>query len=788
MKTRFDISGMSCAACQARVEKAVAVLDGVFDAQVNLLQKRLDVTYDEKKVSAAQLVSAVEKAGYGAAVHTGGGSVVPEEYALKKRFLLSLIFLIPLLWGHFFHLPALWQLVLTLPVVGLNRKFFTGGLRQLFKGDPNMDSLVALGAGTSVVFSVWEWMRGGQHLYFESATMILTLVTLGKWLEVSAKAKTTGALLQLVQLLPAEASVRRNGREVRLPLSEIKAGNEIVLRAGERIACDGLILSGTGTTDESALTGESLPCEKSAGSSVWAGTLLISGFITFRAEKIGRETSFGRLVTLVEDAAASKAPIARLADKVSAVFVPAVIAIALITFGVWYFSGASFDFALTCAVSVLVISCPCALGLATPTAITVGLGVGARHHILIKSAALLEELSRTGRVVFDKTGTLTTGKMNVSRVVPADGVRIDDLWRAALQAEYGSEHPFARAVVAQAKERQITCTAVQSFEQVPGLGVRAETENGTFWGGNAKAMQVWGVPVPQAQQAVQDGARNGESVLFFAHNNRFLGAIYFADRLKDSARKGVVQLKRLGFKILLLSGDNEQTCKAVARSAGIEDVVGGALPQEKEAIVCRLQAQGEKVAVVGDGINDAPALMRANIGMTLGGGTDIAAQSAGIILLKDDICAVAVAVSLARAVMRNIKQNLFWAFFYNVLGIPLAAGVFYKAFGWRLNPVFAAAAMSLSSVCVVSNALRLRFFKPDFSTKETSDMQKILTIEGMMCGHCAAHVERALAALGAAVKVDLATKTAVVTAGVEIPDEALKEAVRNAGYEVTAIQ
>ena len=789
MRTRFDISGMSCAACQARVEKVVSRLDGVSAVRVNLLQNRLDAQYDETKLGTAQIIAAVEQAGYGARMHQEQPSDnATEEIRLQKRFWFSLVFLLPLLAGHFFHLPVGLQFIFSLPVLVLNRKFFTNGFGQLFRGAPNMDSLVALGAGASVAFSLWAWTQGEHHFYFESAAMILTLVTLGKWLEARAKTKTSGALLQLVRLLPADAAVKRGGKEVRLPAGEIQTGDELAVRAGERIACDGVVLSGTGTADESALTGESLPREKGAGAPVWAGTLLTSGFIMVRAEKTGKETSFSRLIALVEEASASKAPIARLADKVSAVFVPAVMAVSLVTFSAWVFSGAPFNFALSCAISVLVISCPCALGLATPTAIMVGLGVGAKNGILMKSAAVLEELSRVSCVVLDKTGTLTTGQMAVSRAVTADGVSAADLWRSAYTAEYGSDHPFARAVVAYAQGQNIPHEEVKSFEQEQGLGVRAQTTSGVFCGGNAKAMRAWGVEVPHADELLQCGAQRGESVLFFARGKQFLGAVYFADALKPSARAGVALLHKAGLKLLLLSGDNEQTTAAVARAAGIKEAVGGVLPHDKEAVIRRLQEKGEKVAMVGDGINDAPALARAHVGITLGGGTDIAAESAGVVLLKGDVRGISGAFNLSRAVMRNIKQNLFWAFFYNVLGIPLAAGIFYKAFGWQLSPVFAAAAMSLSSLCVVSNALRLRFFKPENSLQENCDMTKTLTIEGMMCGHCAAHVQRALAALGAQVKVDLAKKTAVVTAGQEIPDEVLKEAVRNAGYEVTAIQ
>ena len=768
-------------------------LKGVHAAQVNLLQNFLDAEYNEHVLAPADIIAAVERAGYGASAAQDQTLTPPngadaDAAILRRRFWGSLVFLVPLLGGHFFHLPPAWQLIFTLPVLWLNRKIFTNGLKKLTHLAPTMDSLIALGAGASVLFSLWVWARGETHVYFESAAMILTLVTLGKWLEARAKAKTTDALTQLVRLLPAQAVVRRGGKEISVPAADVQAGEEVLVRAGERIACDGTVISGTGAADEAALTGESLPQEKEAGAKVWAGTLLLSGFITLRAEKTGAQTFFAALVALVEQAASGKAPVARLADKVSAVFVPAVMLLACVTLGAWLWAGASFAFALTCAVSVLVISCPCALGLATPAAITAGMGAGARCGIFIKSPAVLEEAARVTRAVLDKTGTITTGKMRVVRAVPADEVSETDLIAAAAALEYGSQHPFARAAVAYAQARGITPQPVSGFEQLQGLGVRAVLNGQTLGGGNLKALAAWHIDAPQATPWAQQAAARGENALFFARDGKFLGALFFADFLKDRAREAVALLRRAGLKILLLSGDNPAAAQAVAQQAGIAEVKAGVLPQEKEKVIRTLQAAGEKVAMAGDGINDAPALARADVGIALTGGTDVAAVRADIVLVNPDVRALPAVFMLARAVLKNIRQNLFWAFFYNALGIPLAAGVFYPLFGWQLNPVFAAAAMSLSSLCVVGNALRLRAFRPDFLQKGSVLMQKTLTIEGMMCAHCAAHVEKALAALGAQAKVDLSAKTARVTCAAEISDDALKEAVRKAGYEVTSVR
>lgn len=829
MKKKFNVTGMTCSACQAHVERAVAKLPGVRSATVNLLQNTLITEYDEDRLNAQDIISAVRAAGYDAfAPGEEMGVISPQRAAkeeairLKNRFMASVLFLLPLLYvamGDMFSFPlpqgietnpgifALTQFLLTCPILSVNRRFFTNGFKRLLRGAPNMDSLIALGAGAALLSGIWglfrilglmehpDWTAAfeTQHkLYFESAAMILTLVTLGKWLEARAKVKTSDALSALVRLIPAEASVLRNGKEVTVPVEGLVPGDMVVVRAGERIAADGVVIEGGGAADESALTGESVPQDKPIGAEVAAGTLLASGYIELRVERTGRDTVLAQIVTLVEEAAGSKAPIARLADRVSAVFVPAVIAIALLTLIVWLAQGTSFSFALSAAVSVLVISCPCALGLATPTAIMVGTGSAARNGILVKSAAALERAQKVTTVVLDKTGTVTTGQMQVASVVPAKGITEKELLEQAASLEYFSQHPFARALATYADQRNTPLLQVSGFELIPGRGICAQEGNQTLAGGNLTYMQELGVAVADADVCLKQAAEKGRTPLFFARGKSYLGMISFSDTIKESAKSAVQLLQKMHLEVILLTGDNEQTAQCVAQAAGIKQVIAGVLPQEKEAVIRRLQDEGKTVAMVGDGVNDAPALVRADVGMALGAGTDVAVESADMVLMKNDLTGVATALQLSRAVLRNIKQNLFWAFIYNLLGIPLAAGVLYLPFGWKLSPMFAAAAMSLSSVCVVTNALRLRFFKPvhlfEKTEKEEKGMRKTLIIEGMVCSHCAGRVERALNAIpGIQAKVDLGRKCAVVETNAEINDEVLKQAVQKAGYEVVAI-
>lgn len=827
MQRKFLVSGMTCSACQAHVEKAVSLIPGVHSAVVNLLQNTLYVDYDGDKLVPADIVSAVRRAGYD--VPSEKQNTAPQALAqaqaetLKMRFWFSLGFLLPLMYvnmGHMagglvpagiMHNPGIFVLVqflLVLPVLFLNRQFFTRGLKQLFLGAPNMDSLVALGSGAAVISGVWtlfkvlylmqpeNWSAAFEtagNLYFESAAMILTLVTLGKWLEARAKVKTSAAISALVRLLPAQATVIRSGQEVQIPVEGVVPGDILAVRSGERIAADGEIAQGSGWTDESALTGESVPQDKTAGAKVAAGTLLTNGYLQVRVLRTGKDTTLSQIISLVEAASGSKAPIARLADRVSAVFVPAVLGIALLTVVVWLFAGQDFSFALSAAISVLVISCPCALGLATPTAIMVGTGTAARNGILVKSAAVLERANRITTVVLDKTGTVTTGKMQVSAVLPAKGITEEELISQAAGLEQFSQHPFARALVQYSKSKNISLPPGENFALEPGCGVIAQVGGETLRGGNLKWLSACGIEIPQGDTLSAGAAQGGKIPIFFARGKKYLGAVLYADTIKPTAAETVAQLKQKGLKTVLLTGDNELTAREVARQTGIETVIAGVLPQDKEAVISRLQASGEVVAMAGDGVNDAPALVRADVGISFGNGTDVAAESADMVLLKNDLTGVLVALELSRAVLNNIKENLFWAFFYNILAIPLAAGVLYGPLGWKLNPMVAAAAMSFSSVCVVTNALRLRFFKPaevkNKQTKGEKHMRKTLIIEGMVCGHCAARVERALNALpGVEARVNLGKKMAVVESAAALDEEVLKKTVQDAGYEVVSIQ
>ncbi len=792
MKQLFSVTGMSCAVCKMHVENAVRALPGVTQAEVDLLQNRLTVQYDQAQLSAAQIIRAVQNAGYGAREFSA--SAPTEDKILQRRFWFSAVFLMALMlvsMVHVWQIPAIWQLVLTLPVLWLNRRFFTQGFFQLYKRTPTMDSLVALGATAAVGQSVWALLAHQHGLYFESAAMIVTLVTLGKWLESRAKAKTTRAIAALARLLPTNARVRRNGEEITVPLADVLFGDTLLIRAGQRIAADGIITLGTGTADESMLTGESLPQEKAPGACVTAGTVLTSGYVEVAVQKTGADTVLSQLISLVASAANSKAPLARLADRVSRVFVPVVMGIAALTFLVWYFCGAGVSFALTCAVSVLVISCPCALGLATPTALMVGMGVGAKRGILIKSAEALERAQAITSVVLDKTGTVTTGRLEVAQVMAARGVSEGELLSQAVSLEKLSAHPLAIALVKKKFSREnFLIKNVSNLEEFPGLGIRAQDGNEWICGGNLKAMHTWGIDVPDGEEQVRAAAAQGQTVLFFARAGRYLGAIGFSDCIKPTSKQAVALLQKMGKQVILLTGDNPQTAAYVATQVGITAVQAGVWPAEKRTYLAALQQAGQVVAMVGDGINDAPSLAQADVGIALGSGTDVAAATADLILMRPDLREVATALQLSRATLRNIQENLFWAFFYNVLCIPLAAGVFYPLWGWQLHPMLAAAAMSVSSVCVVANALRLSRFKPSFTdTKEEATMIKILEIKGMMCGHCAGHVARALNAIaGVKATVDLAHQTATVQSAAPVEDAVLIAAVQNAGYEVTAIR
>lgn len=844
MTEKFVVTGMTCAACAAHVEKAAGAVAGVDSAAVNLMLGTLVCSYDRDKASPQAIIAAVEAAGYGAAPADDAKRDIRREQdaaakAMGRRLLWSAVCLVPLFYlsmGHMLGLPvpafmhrqpllaAAVQLALCLPILILNRAYFTVGFSRLFKGSPNMDSLVALGAAAGLAYSLIEMgllcagqLTGMPDLYFESAGMILTLVTVGKYLEERSKDKTTGAITALLALAPETAVVRRNGTEVTVAADQIRAGETVIIRQGGRIPVDGTVTKGSGAVDESALTGESMPVEKEPGSSAVSATVLTSGYLELTADRVGADTTLSQIVQLMEQAAASKAPISRLADKISAVFVPVVISIAVLAAVLWAtVGGMGVRFCLSIGIAVLVISCPCALGLATPVAITVATGKAAEKGILIKSAASLELLGRVDTVVLDKTGTVTAGTPQVTDVLCVPGVTEEELLCAAASLEKPSGHPLADAIVQESARRSIPLCAVSDFTAVPGGGVQAVLDGKTLYAGNDRYMTLIGAGTVSLRAAAEALAAAGKTPLYFAEEQQLLGVIAVADVVKPDSAAAIAALRRSGREVVLLTGDDRRTAEAIARQVGVERVIAQVLPQDKARCVEELQKNGRLVAMVGDGVNDAPALVTADVGLAIGAGTDVAIESADVVLMHNSLMDIVDAAALSRATLRNIRQNLFWAFFYNAIGIPVAAGALYPALQLTLDPMLAAAAMSLSSVCVVSNALRLRGWKgvpadshvsldksadlTDNSTvhtdymntaapaaqQEEPTMQKTLTIEGMMCAHCAAHVEKALNALpGVTAVVDLAAKTAVVTG--DAGDEALKKAVADAGYQVTDI-
>ncbi len=831
MQEKFVVTGMTCAACSAHVEKAAGQLPGVNSAVVNLMLGTMLVDYDPEKVTAEQIISAVESGGYGAKRAADVKQDVRREQdealvKMRRRLVWSIVCLVPLFYismGHMMGLPlpgfltashlthAISQLVFCIPILILNRSYFTVGFSQLFRRSPNMDTLVALGASAGLLYSLIEMVRlaagqvsGMPELYFESAGMICALVTVGKYLEERSKGKTTDAISALLALAPDSAVVKRGGVEVTVAAEDIRKGDIVVVRQGGKIPVDGVVVSGSGSVDESAITGESLPVEKNVGDTVTSATVNQSGYLELEATRVGDDTTLSQIVKLMEEASSSKAPISRLADKISGVFVPVVMSIALAAALLWAFvGGQSVQFCLSVGIAVLVISCPCALGLATPVAIMVGTGKAAENGILIKSAQSLELMGRVNTVVLDKTGTVTEGKPRLTDCFAAEGVTEEELLCVAASVEQPSEHPLSRAVTEAAQERHIPLCDVADFAAVPGGGVQAKLHDKTIFAGNAPYMEAKGVNITAFAQQAAAWAEDGKTVLYFAEEGRALGVIAVADTVKPDSAAAIVALKQSGCRVVLLTGDNAQTANAIARQVGVDQVISQVLPQDKAACVERLQKEGQLVAMVGDGINDAPALVQADVGLAIGAGTDIAIESADIVLMKSSLADVASAAELSRAVLRNIRQNLFWAFFYNSVGIPVAAGVLYPALGLLLNPMIAAACMSLSSVCVVSNALRLRLWKPRLkavshaapsaaehnteSNEEEPIMKKTVTIEGMMCAHCVAHVEKALTALpGVKATVDLTSGTAVVEG--DVTDEAIRAAVTEAGYTVKGIQ
>ncbi|MBR6791009.1 MAG: cadmium-translocating P-type ATPase [Oscillospiraceae bacterium] len=853
-KKKFNITGMTCAACSAHVEKALKKTEGVSEAEVSLMTNCAVVTYDENAIDDAGVIQAVEKSGYGASLPETGKKETAvsnrpdhggELKAMKKRLIASAVFSVPLSYlcmGHMFGWPlpgfflgdrniftlALTQFLLLIPILFLNNKYFRVGFKTLFRGSPNMDSLIAIGSSSATVYGIismyqlgYALFDGDIHrahesamaLYFESAGMILTLISLGKFLEARAKAHTSDAISGLIALRPQTAVILRGEEEVEVPTAELEKGDMIVIRSGQTIPVDGVVESGSGSVDESALTGESLPVSKEPGSRVTGASICRTGYFRFRATEVGEDTTLSQIIRLMEDAASSKAPIARMADRISGVFVPVVIAIALLAGIAWLIAGESVSFALNMAISVLVISCPCALGLATPTAIMVGTGTGARNGILIKSAEALETAHKIDTVVLDKTGTITEGKPRVTDIIAVGRFPADKVLSLAASLEKQSEHPLADAVLHCAEEREVPLCGVSDYETLPGMGIRGTADGKGLLIGSARLLRDRGVPTGEYVKTAEELSSEGKTPLFIAADSELTGIIAVADPVRPTSRSAIRELEEMGVRVVMLTGDNKTTAEAIRARLNIDTAVAEVLPQDKETHVAALQQRGHQVAMVGDGINDAPALARSNVGVAIGAGTDIAIESADVVLVRSDLRDVPAMIRLSRAVMRNIRQNLFWALFYNSIGIPLAAGVLYAAFSLKLNPVFAAAAMSLSSFCVVTNALRLRLFRPrreeavDASSEMTADLciseavsaseykekgetvMKTMKIEGMMCPHCSGRVEKALNALdGVTAVVDLAAGTASITLTGDVSDEALTAAVTDAGYEVTGIE
>ena len=827
MKLKFDITGMSCSACSAAVERSVKKLDGINSAEVSLLTNSMTADFDSDKTNEQAIINAVVSAGYGASVHGKTENKTPKKNEnnelreMKTRLIISFACLIPLMYiamGHMISLPlpsflegvnngvsfSFIQFLLTLPIMYVNRKYYLNGFKSLFRKNPNMDTLVATGSLAAILYGIYSVFAIGNsigngdtetassllhNLYFESGAMILTLITLGKFFEARSKNKTSEAISKLIELTPDTATVERNSMPMQIPVDQVKPGDTVIVKPGESIPVDGTITEGHTSVDESAITGESIPVEKAVGDTVTAGTVNKNGYIRFTAEKVGEDTALSKILRLVEEAASSKAPIAKLADKVSGIFVPAVMIIAVITFVLWMIIKKDFALALDLAVSVLVISCPCALGLATPTAIMVGTGKGASEGILIRSAESLETAHKIDTVVLDKTGTVTEGKPAVTDILTAVNVTNEELLTFAYAAENLSEHPLSVAVSQKAESLKIKLLIASDFENIPGRGITAKVNSETVFAGNILMMKENGIDVSGFEKSADTLSSQGKTPLFFAKNSTFLGIIAVADTIKDTSAEAVKAFEKMGIDVIMLTGDNEKTAKYIAEKAGIKKVISGVLPDGKEEVIRQLQNENKKVAMIGDGINDAPALTRADVGIAIGAGTDIAIESADIVLMKSDLNDAVGAVRLSKAVIRNIKQNLFWAFFYNTLGIPLAAGALLIPLGIKLSPMIGAACMSMSSVCVVLNALRLRFFSYKKETERKIRMKKTIYIDGMMCHHCTGRVDKVLNALdGITAQVSLEDKCAYVTLEKDYSDNELRTIIENEGYTVTDIK
>lgn len=851
MKEKFDVTGMTCSACSSRVEKCVSKLEGVQEVSVNLLTNSMQVEFDETVLQEDQIIGAVVKAGYGASPKTATNNVktvakrenpvYDEQQNMKMRLTVSFLFLIPLMYvsmGHMVGLPlpswlegtengvsfAFTQLLLCLPVIYVNRKYYIKGFQNLYHLSPNMDSLIAVGSCASLVYGIFAIYRMsyglGQgnmeivhryyhDLYFESAAMILALITVGKYLEARSKGKTSEAITKLLDLAPKTAVVQRGGKEEEIPVEMVQAGDIVVVRPGNSIPVDGFIIEGSTSVDEAAITGESIPVHKQVNDTVIAATINKSGYIRFKATRVGDDTTFAQIVRLVEEASSSKAPIAKIADKIAGIFVPTVMGISLVTLLVWLAVGAGVEFALSCAISVLVISCPCALGLATPVAIMVGTGKGAENGILIKSGEALETAHNIQSVVLDKTGTITQGQPIVTDWETI--IKENEFLSIVAGLEEKSGHPLAEAILDFTKKKATIPVKIEEFDEVPGRGIKGKAGDVWYFAGNRKLMEENGIYFKEYEKKMESLADEGKTPMLFADEKKVFGMIAVADVVKPTSFQAVQQFKELGIEVVMLTGDNRRTAEAIRKQMDIDTVIAEVLPTDKEREIVKLQSQGKKVAMIGDGINDAPALARADIGMAIGAGTDVAIESADVVLMKNDLLDAVTAIRLSKAVIRNIKQNLFWAFFYNTLGIPIAAGLFYHALGLKLNPMIGAAAMSCSSIFVVTNALRLKRFKASRGVESNREKEEdkeamlqsnkidiyhkeenimiTMKINGMMCPHCQAAVKKALEAFeGIQADVSLEDKAAYITAAGEVDKEALKKAVIDAGYEVVSVE
>lgn len=840
MVKNFDVTGMTCSACSSHVEKSVVKLDGINKVSVNLLTNSMQVDYDENKLSDSDICFAVQDAGYGASVRGNESkaqdavkidSVEKNISNMKLRLIVSIVFLVPLMYvsmGNmiyqwigidmpefymdFFHgdenalIFGFTQLVLLMPILFANQKYFKNGFHTLVKRSPNMDSLIAIGASAAIAYGIYAIYRIGygmghgdmdtvhsfsHDLYFESAGTILTLITVGKYLETRSKGKTSEAISKLMNLAPKTVTVIREGEERTISVKDISVGDEFIIKPGESVAVDGVILEGKSSFDEAVITGESIPVLKQEGDNVVSASINKSGLIRARAVKVGEDTTISQIIKLVEEASSSKAPIARLADKISGIFVPVVISIALATAVIWLIAGADLEFAMSCAIAVLVISCPCALGLATPVAIMVGTGKGAENGILIKSGEALERAHLVDTVVLDKTGTITAGKPVVTDIDCFDIISKEELLQLAGTLERGSEHPLAEAIVNRCRQDEINILDVTGFQAVFGKGIEGYINNVKYYAGNELMMSENGISVPtEAHDRINSLSKEGKTPLIFARDRELIGVISVADVVKPTSAEAVRLLKKENVNVIMLTGDNEITARAITKQVGIDEVIAQVLPTHKEQKITELKNSGHVVAMVGDGINDAPALAAADVGIAIGAGTDVAIESADIVLMKNDLVDAAGAIRLSRSVIRNIKENLFWAFFYNTIGIPVAAGILYPFAGVKLNPMIGAAAMSLSSVCVVLNALRLKNIRLRDSRKEEKNMKKTIIIEGMSCSHCTGRVEKALKTLDGVsdVVMSLENKSAVVSAEANVTDQMLKKAVEDAGYDVVEVK